>query len=217
MNVYLKDFERKVQEIDVIKGELKRDIIDYDELSDLKPDDILNLQDKINSKLEEIEDGIKDIIKVGDGVATDRRTAFDTDMSPDEIRTYGIKNRLPKNVIYKMLEKYHYLTFFKRCKKILDDGEVSDAEIDSLKGGYTEQAQSKTRAVNEALDKKNKLIFAFGRFNPPTTGHGKLMREVIIQARKNNANHVVYASASQDKRKNPVSYTHLTLPTNREV
>jgi len=48
------------------------------------------------------------------------------------------------------------------------------------------------------------LIFAFGRFNPPTTGHGKLMREVIIQARKNNANHVVYASASQDKRKNPL-------------
>jgi hypothetical protein len=30
------------------------------------------------------------------------------------------------------------------------------------------------------------------------------MREVIIQARKNNANHVVYASASQDKRKNPL-------------
>ena len=30
-------------------------------------------------------------------------------MSPDEIRQYGIKNRLPKAVIYKMLEKYHYL------------------------------------------------------------------------------------------------------------
>jgi len=30
------------------------------------------------------------------------------------------------------------------------------------------------------------------------------MKEVIIQARKNNANHVVYASASQDKRSNPL-------------
>ena len=118
-DLYVKEFERKVQELDVVKGELKRDIIDYDELTDLKPDDILNLQDKINSKLEEIEDGIKDIIKVGDGVATDRRTAFDTDMSPDEIRTYGIKNRLPKNVIYKMLEKYHYLKFYKKCKDCL--------------------------------------------------------------------------------------------------
>ena len=54
-------------------------------------------------------------------------------MTPDEIKTYSIKNRLPKNVVYKMLEKYHYLKFLKKCKKILDDGEVSDDEIDSLK------------------------------------------------------------------------------------
>jgi len=226
-NLYLKDFERKVQEIDVIKGELKRDIIDYDELSELKPDDIQGLQDKVNGKLKEIEKDLQDIINIGDTVDAERRAAFDTDMTPDQIRTYGIKNRLPKAVIYKMLEKYHYITFFKRCKKILDDGEVSDDEIDSLKGGYVESvgakniqqknwkdkghgpyrkelAQSKTRAVKEALDNSKKLIFAFGRFNPPTTGHDKLMREVISQARKNNANHVVYASASQDKRKNPL-------------
>ena len=226
-NLYLKDFEKKVQEIDVIKGELKRDIIDYDELSELKPDDIQGLQDKVNGKLKEIEKDLQDIINIGDTVDAERRAAFDTDMTPDQIRTYGIKNRLPKAVIYKMLEKYHYITFFKRCKKILDDGEVSDDEIDSLKGGYVESvgakniqqknwkdkghgpyrkelAQSKTRAVKEALDNSKKLIFAFGRFNPPTTGHDKLMREVISQARKNNANHVVYASASQDKRKNPL-------------
>ena len=203
-NLYIKDFDKKVQEIDVIKGELKRDIIDYDELSELKPNDIKGLQDKVNGKLKEIEKDLQDIINIGDTLDVERRAAFNTDMTPDQIRTYGIKNRLPKNVIYKMLEKYHYLTFFKRCKKILDDGKVSDAEIDSLKGGYTEQAQSKTRAVNEALDNSKKLIFAFGRFNPPTTGHGKLMREVITQARKNNANHIVYASASQDKRSNPL-------------
>ena len=227
VNLYIKDFDKKVQEIDVIKGELKRDIIDYDELSELKPGEIKGLQDKVNNKLKEIEKDLQDIINIGDTVDVERRAAFDTDMTPDQIRKYGIKNRLPKAVIYKMLEKYHYITFFKRCKKILDDGEVSDAEIDSLKGGYVESvgakklqqknwkekghgpykkelAQSKTRAVNEALDKNTKLIFAFGRFNPPTSGHGKLMREVIIQARKNNANHIVYASASQDKRKNPL-------------
>ena len=54
-------------------------------------------------------------------------------MTPDEIKTFSIKNRLPKNVVYKMLEKYHYLTFLKKCKNILDDGEVTDAEIDSLR------------------------------------------------------------------------------------
>ncbi len=204
INLYLKDFERKVQEIDVIKGELKRDIIDYDELKELKSGDIKDLEKRIKSKLEEIEKDIQDIVDIGDTVDAERRAAFDKDMTPDEIRAYGIKNRLPKAVIYKMLEKYHYITFFKYLKNILADGEVSDDEIDSLKGGYVESAQSIQRAVQEALDKSKKLIFAFGRFNPPTTGHAKLMREVIIQARKNNANHIVYASASQDKRSNPL-------------
>ena len=202
MNLYLKDFQKKVDEIDIVKGELKRDIVDYDELKELKAGDIKNLQDKVNGKLKEIEKDIQDIIKIGDTVDAERRATFDTDMSPDEIKTFSIKNRLPKNVVYKMLEKYHYLKFWKKCKKILDDGKVTDAEIDSLK---TEHAQSKiTRAVQEALDNSKKLIFAFGRFNPPTIGHAKLMREVITQARKNNANHIVYASASQDKRSNPL-------------
>tara|TARA_B100000900_G_scaffold5084_2_gene4242 strand:- start:2984 stop:5854 length:2871 start_codon:yes stop_codon:yes gene_type:complete len=227
VNLYIKDFDKKVQEIDVIKGELKRDIIDYDELKELKSGDIKDLEKRIKNKLEEIEKDIQDIVDIGDTVDAERRAAFDKDMTPDEIRAYGIKNRLPKNVIYKMLEKYHYITFFKYLKNILADGEVDDDEIDSLKGGYVESvgakniqdknwkdkghgpyrkelAQSKTRAVKEALDNSKKLIFAFGRFNPPTSGHDKLMREVINQARKNSANHVVYASASQDKRKNPL-------------
>src|SRR6056300_1274404 len=63
---------------------------------------------KIQDKLEEIEDSLEQIVKIGDTVDAERRAAFDTDMSPDEIRQYGVKNRLPKNVIYKMLEKYHY-------------------------------------------------------------------------------------------------------------
>ena len=201
MNLYLKDFQKKVDEIDVVKGELKRDIIDYDELSELTPKDIVNLQDKIDGKLKEIEKDIQDIINIGDTVDVERRTAFDTDMSPDEIKKYSIKNRLPKNVVYKMLEKYHYLKFWKKCKKILDDGKVTDAEIDSLR---KEHAQSETRAVAEALDKGNTLVFAFGRFNPPTVGHGKLMSKVITEARKNNANNIVYASASTDKRSNPL-------------
>ena len=186
INLYIKEFDRKVQELDVVKGELKRDIIDYDELTELNPDDILNLQDKINSKLEEIEDDIEQIVKIGDGVDTERRAAFDKDMTPDEIRTYGVKNRLPKNVIYKMLEKYHYLKFYKKCKKILDDGEVTDAEIDSLK--------------TEAKGKS--IAFAFGRFNPPTIGHEKLINKVKSVPTND---YKIYLSRSEDPKKNPLS------------
>ena len=87
---YEAEFQKKVQELDIIKGELKRDIVDYQELKQLTNNDVLNLQDKINDKLDEIEDSIRDIIKIGDGVDADRRAAFDRDMSPDEIRQYGI-------------------------------------------------------------------------------------------------------------------------------
>jgi len=201
-SLYMKDFQRQVDKIDILKGELKRDIIDYDELSELKPGEIKDLEKRTSNKLGEIEKSIQDLTDIGDKVDAERRAAFDKDMTPDEIKTYSIKNRLPKNVVYKMLEKYHYLKFLKKCKKILDDGEVSDDEIDSLKS--VDDAQSEARVVGEALDKANKLIFAFGRFNPPTIGHAKLMKEVITQARKNNANHIVYASASTDRRKNPL-------------
>ena len=195
--LYVKDFEKKVQEIDVIKGELKRDIIDYKELKGLKTNDVLDLQDKVKDKLEEIEDSIEDIIKIGDMVDAERRKAFDSDMSPEEIRQYGIKNRLPKAVIYKMLEKYHYITFYKYCKKILDDGVVTDKEIDDLD-------------INEA--RRKSIAFTFGRFNPPTSGHEKLIKKV---ASVRADTFKIYLSRSNDPKKNPLSprtkLTHMKM------
>ena len=259
-DLYVNDFNRKVQELDVVKGELKRDIIDYNELKDLSTNDVLNLQDKIKDKLEEIEDSIKDIVKIGDTVDAERRAAFDSDMSPDEIRQYGIKNRLPKAVIYKMLEKYHYLKFYKYCKKILEDGVVTDKEIDDLhineelRGGIfsvwdtlirkTVKAPRIKRALQLYLkylrqgvkDAKNKaaqhsgleyrefglavadaglpenfrteqregnsVAFTFGRFNPPTIGHEKLINKVAQQP---TDKYFIYLSRSQDKNKNPLT------------
>jgi hypothetical protein len=185
--LYVKEFERKVQELDVVKGELKRDIIDYNELKDLSPNDVLNLQDKINIKLDEIEDDIRLITKIGDNVDAERRAAFDKDMSPDEIRIYGIKNKLPKNVIYKMLEKYHYLKFYKKCKQILDDGKVTDKEIKDLE-------------MHEAKGKS--IAFTFGRFNPPTIGHEKLIKKVKSVPAND---YKIFLSRSEDPKKNPLS------------
>src|SRR6056300_656155 len=185
-DLYVKEFERKVQELDVVKGELKRDIIDYNELKELTPNDVLDSQEKIKDKLEEIEDSLEDIVKIGDGVDAERRAAFDKDMSPDQIRTYGVKNRLPKNVIYKMLEKYHYLKFYKKCKKILEDGIVTDKEVKYLE-------------MHEAREKS--MVFTFGRFNPPTIGHQKLIQKVLSMPANQKK---IYLSRSQDSKKNPL-------------
>jgi hypothetical protein len=100
--------------------------------------------------------------------------------------TYGVKNRLPKNVIYKMLEKYHYLKFYKKCKKILEDGIVTDKEVKDLE-------------MHEAREKS--MVFTFGRFNPPTIGHQKLIQKVLSMPANQKK---IYLSRSQDSKKNPL-------------
>ena len=49
------------------------------------------------------------------------------------------------------------------------------------------------------------VVFAFGRFNPPTMGHELLVKAVKKLAGQRNADHVIYASRSQDAKKNPLS------------
>lgn len=48
-------------------------------------------------------------------------------------------------------------------------------------------------------------VMAFGRMNPPTTGHLKVIDKVKEVAQKNNAEHSVVTSHSQDSKKNPLS------------
>ena len=47
------------------------------------------------------------------------------------------------------------------------------------------------------------IAFAFGRFNPPTIGHEKLMD----MTRGANRNYRIYASQSQDAKRNPLTHT----------
>ena len=47
---------------------------------------------------------------------------------------------------------------------------------------------------------------AFGRMNPPTIGHEKLVAKIKSEARKNKATPMLFLSHSQDKKKNPLSY-----------
>jgi nicotinic acid mononucleotide adenylyltransferase len=54
------------------------------------------------------------------------------------------------------------------------------------------------------------VVFVFGRFNPPTSGHELLFKMVKKIAMQNKADHVIYASRTQDKKKNP-------LPVDRKM
>ena len=55
----------------------------------------------------------------------------------------------------------------------------------------------------------NKVVFAFGRFQPPTTGH-ELLVKAVKKLAGSTADHVIYASKTEDKKDNP-------LPVARKV
>ena len=58
----------------------------------------------------------------------------------------------------------------------------------------------------EEKEKTHKpVVMAFGRMNPPTTGHLKLIDKVRETAEKMGAKHEVIISHSQDSKKNPLS------------
>jgi len=48
-------------------------------------------------------------------------------------------------------------------------------------------------------------VFTFGRFNPPTIGHEKLLNVVGTAANRNKADSYIFTSHSQDAKKNPLS------------
>ena len=49
--------------------------------------------------------------------------------------------------------------------------------------------------------------FTFGRFNPPTIGHEKLLDALAKQAKKNVAPYYVFVSHSENQKKDPLPYT----------
>jgi len=64
------------------------------------------------------------------------------------------------------------------------------------------------KTLKEFLAKGSKrpkaVAFAFGRMNPPTAGHEKLIQKVESIAKRIKGDAIVYVSASQDKNKNPL-------------
>lgn len=62
------------------------------------------------------------------------------------------------------------------------------------------------------------IVFAFGRFNPPTSGHELLVKAVKKLASMHNADHAIYASKTQNSKKDPLSldkkieYLNLLFP-----
>ena len=102
------------------------------------------------------------------------------------------------------------LKFFNKRQKI---GERDPAQTETEKGlsgmkpaGAQQSAQEPVAKLPEAppeVEKtKGTLTVAFGRFNPPTTGHEKLLNQVAKSSDEDD--YIIVPSRSQDAKKNPL-------------
>ena len=58
--------------------------------------------------------------------------------------------------------------------------------------------------LNESKEKAP-IVVTFGRFQPPTIGHKKLIDVVLSIARSERAEHRIYPSRTNDPKRNPLS------------
>ena len=69
-----------------------------------------------------------------------------------------------------------------------------------------EQVEKKIRGFGQFLEAKQQTaVFSFGRLNPPTTGHQKLLQKIIQTSKQQAGYACLYVSHTQDPKKNPLT------------
>ena len=61
------------------------------------------------------------------------------------------------------------------------------------------------RKFRDLVEAKETIVFAFGRFNPPTTGHEKLIQKTASVAGSNP--YRIYPSFTQNPKKDPLPHS----------
>ena len=69
-----------------------------------------------------------------------------------------------------------------------------------------EEVEKKVRSFEQFLEAKQKtVVFSFGRLNPPTVGHQKLLQKIVQTAKQQSGQPMMFVSYSQDAKKNPLT------------
>ena len=69
-----------------------------------------------------------------------------------------------------------------------------------------EEIEKKVKSFEQFLEAKQKtVVFSFGRLNPPTIGHQKLLQKIVQTAKRMSGQPMMFVSYSQDAKKNPLS------------
>ena len=94
------------------------------------------------------------------------------------------------------------LKFFNKRQRIGKQDPPQSEKEKKLSQTTTEKVKPIEMVPPEVEKTKGTLTVAFGRFNPPTTGHEKLLDTVATSS--DDGDYVIIPSRSQDKKKNPL-------------
>ena len=110
-----------------------------------------------------------------------------------------------------------HLSADKVKKKNMDDRfGIKDIKLDrggniisfnKYKRGLSDEVEeNKIEGFSQFLEAKDStVVFSFGRFNPPTIGHQKLLQKIVQTAKKEGGQAKLFVSISQDAKKNPLT------------
>jgi len=139
---YMQEFQSVASRIDVVRGSLKRNIVDLEGLYSLSDKDIKNLTSLVKEKLREINQAVSELSNTYSVYRTMRSLGFAKGLSPSEAQDAVSRQLLPTNVVFKLLEKYHYVSLLKNVRKLLiqSGGRIGIKQIKDLKQAVSQES-----------------------------------------------------------------------------
>ena len=128
-----------VQDADVLFGELKRDVIDYDviklALQKIPKSQRQHLKDRLQDKLQEIEDDIYSLYKERkDWVEKRRKSSKPVSVQDAKDDVELAKKWNNANALFKFINRYKYLKVIRELEELLDkDGKLNPKDVSSVK------------------------------------------------------------------------------------
>lgn len=132
------DIRNAVQNADVLLGELKRDVIDYDvikqAITKMSGEDKEHFLKNLQDKLIEIENDIKTLYSKRKEWVTMRHFASKPETPEQALSDVKlVKKWRDTNALFKFINRYKYLKIIGDLVKLLDDEKIDSWEIDTIK------------------------------------------------------------------------------------
>jgi len=135
------DLDEAFKSFDIKIGEINREIIDSDVidkfLDGVDAEDYKDLQALLLEKLKNIEKELRDMEELRDFYRSKRNESYSTPEIAFAQLRLAKKSQLPGNVIFKMLQKYGYISLSKKLKNYIKDGIIDTDEIQDIKADIT--------------------------------------------------------------------------------